>query len=184
MIRPEKQRLREEMRAILRILPLSSQSSASAKIRSILATWPVWQMASSACAFCALPGEPSLLNPWPKNKRISLPLVEGDNLSMRRVDSPDELSPGKFGILEPSSDAPKSSGNWDLILVPGMAFDRSGGRLGRGRGYYDRFLGLHSHILRVGICFDEQLVPTVPSEDHDIRLHALITPSAFLSFAA
>ena len=103
---------------------------------------------------------------------------------MRRVASPDELAPGKFGVLEPASDAPESPGNWDLILVPGMAFDRRGGRLGRGRGYYDRFLSIHRDILRVGICFDEQLVSSVPSEDHDIRMHALITPSAILSFAA
>ena len=183
MIRREKQRLRKKMRAILKDLPPGSRISASAKLRSRLSSWPVWQAAAAVCAFCALPGEPELLAPWPEEKSVLLPLVAGDSLSMRQVESLHELSPGSFGILEPPADAPAPPGGWDLILIPGLAFDRNGGRLGRGRGYYDRFLSLHHGILRVGVCFDEQLVPSVPCEAHDLRLHALITPSETLTFA-
>jgi len=182
MIRLEKQRLRTEIRAMLIGLSSAAQSSASAKIRALLDSWPVWKMASTICAFCALSGEPDILAPWPKGKSVSLPLVAGDDISMRRVASQHELSPGSFGILEPSSSAPASPGDWDLIFVPGLAFDRNGGRLGRGRGYYDRFLALHPNTLRVGVCFDEQLRPSVPSEPHDLPMHALITPSALLTF--
>ena len=182
MIRIEKQRLRTEIRAILQKLPAALQSSASATIRIRLASWPVWQQAASICAFCALPGEPDLLSPWPWEKSISLPRVEGDCLSLRQVSAPHELTQGSFGIMEPSEDAPISSGGWDFILVPGLAFDRKGGRLGRGRGYYDRFLSLHANTPRIGVCFDEQLVPAVPREPHDLCVHSLITPSAIFHF--
>jgi len=182
MIRTEKQRLRIEMRAILRALSSSSQALASTKIRERLAGWSVWQKASSVCAFCALPGEPDVLTSWPEKKSLSLPRVAGDDLSMRRVLSLHALVPGRFGILEPAEDAPEPPDGWDLFLVPGVAFDRNGARLGRGGGYYDRFLSRHNDVFRAGVCFDEQLVPSVPCAVHDLHLHALITPSAILSF--
>lgn len=170
------------MRAILDAIAPDVRASASEKIRSRLAAWPLWQGAASVCAFRALPDEPDVLPPWPQGKMLSLPRVEGDFLSMRRVTSPGELVRGRFGIFEPPPSATESSGGWDVILVPGLAFDRTGGRLGRGRGYYDRFLAAHSGVMRVGICFDEQVVPLVPREGHDLLLHALVTPSQILTF--
>ena len=134
-----------------------------------------WQAARSACVFSALPGDPKILTPWPEGKVLLFPRVEGDDLSMRVAGSPCELMRGTFGILSPAADAPERP--WDIVLVPGIAFDRAGGRLGRGRGFYDRFLARHSDATRVGICFDEQLVANVPREAHDLYLHAVITPS-------
>ena len=182
MIQLEKQRLRDEAGEILRGLPVSAQGSASATSRALLESWPVWQTASSVCAFCALFGEPDLLTPWPEKKAVALPRVEGGELSMRCTSSANELSRGRFGILEPSAAALESPGGWDLILVPGLAFDRNGGRLGRGRGYYDRFLSRHHEAFRVGVCFDEQIVDAVPCEAHDLRMHALLTPSTIMAF--
>ena len=68
---------------------------------------------------------------------------------------------------------------FDLILVPGLAFDKSGARLGRGRGFYDRFLAGITGF-RVGVCFDWQLVESVPVEAHDIRMDAVVTPSQII----
>jgi 5-formyltetrahydrofolate cyclo-ligase len=137
-------------------------------------------------------------------KAIALPRVEGDRLSFRRVDDPAEALPrGSFGIPEPAADAPtlypgELSALLPLIvLVPGLAFDRSGGRLGQGAGYYDRFLadlladllaratptaagsqvagGISSaDILLVGACRVSQLVDQVPTEAHDIRLDCVL----------
>ena len=101
---------------------------------------------------------------------------------MRHVASRLELSPGRFGILEPSAEAPVPSGGWNIIIVPGVAFDRNGGRLGRGRGYYDRFLAQHREVFRAGVCFDEQVIASVPCESHDLRMDALVTPSEILVF--
>ena len=64
-----------------------------------------------------------------------------------------------------------------MILVPGLAFDLRGGRLGRGRGYYDRFLA-GATGLRVGVCFEDQIVADVPLEPHDLRMDFVVTPSS------
>lgn len=67
------------------------------------------------------------------------------------------------------------------VLVPGLAFDRAGRRLGRGAGYYDRFLPrLPPTTLIIGVCFDYQIIDHVPTEAHDVRMHALLTPSVFI----
>jgi 5-formyltetrahydrofolate cyclo-ligase len=85
---------------------------------------------------------------------------------------------GPYGILEPSNPAgvePRMSG-WDIIVVPGLAFDRRGNRLGRGFGYYDRFLGgLPESVPRVGLAFSSQLVREVPVDALDVPVHALVT---------
>jgi 5-formyltetrahydrofolate cyclo-ligase len=85
---------------------------------------------------------------------------------------------GPYGILEPSIPAgvlPLLSG-WDIIVVPGIAFDRRGNRLGRGFGYYDRFLGgLPESVPRVGLAFADQRIPEVPVDAWDVPVHALVT---------
>jgi 5-formyltetrahydrofolate cyclo-ligase len=90
----------------------------------------------------------------------------------------DRWETGPYGILEPSIPAgvePLLSG-WDIIVVPGLAFDRRGNRLGRGYGYYDRFLGgLPESVPRVGLACASQLVPEVPVEEWDVPVHALVT---------
>jgi len=148
----------------------------SAGLAPRLRSWTVWQTAFSLCAFCALPGEPDVLTPWPEGKRVAMPRVEGDDLKFHWVTCREELAPGKFGIPEPRATAPPAGFSFDLILVPGMAFDHKGGRLGRGRGYYDRFLAAANGLL-AGVCFDDQLVSEVPCEPHDARVDAVVTPS-------
>ena len=80
---------------------------------------------------------------------------------------------GDFNILEPQNE--EYTGDYDLIVVPGVAFDRNGNRIGRGKGYYDRFLCKHLDVKRIGICFDFQLVDEVPTEDNDIRMDEVVS---------
>ncbi len=94
--------------------------------------------------------------------------------------SREELVPGAFGVMEPRDSAIAADGSpFDLILVPGMAFDRSGGRLGRGKGYYDRYLAAASGF-KAGVCFDDQVVGEIPREAHDVPMDALVTPSGII----
>ena len=89
-----------------------------------------------------------------------------------------QLAPGCQGILEPGAETPVvSPGEVDLILVPGMAFDPTGGRLGRGKGYYDRFLGNGKTI---GVCYQSALLPQVPMEAHDRRVDAIVTDQTII----
>ena len=84
-----------------------------------------------------------------------------------------DFAVGDFNILEPQNEP--YTGNFDLIVVHGVAFDRQGNRLGRGKGYYDRFLCQHLKVKRIGICFDFQLVDSIPTEPFDIRMDEVIT---------
>jgi 5-formyltetrahydrofolate cyclo-ligase len=111
-------------------------------------------------------------------KRVLYPAVCGERMVFRQVQGMGCLSEGCFGILEPCptgddhlADEP------DLIVVPGVAFDGYGHRIGYGKGYYDKFLqhpGRKAHL--IGLCHDFQLIDgTIPAERHDIRMEILVT---------
>lgn len=176
----EKALLRAKMRGIAG--ERGDSTTLSADLSRHLRHWPLWQSSAMIAAFSPLAGEPDALHPWPVEKRIALPLVMGSGLKFRWVGSPEELQPGQFGILEPAKDAPCAGSTFDLILVPGLAFDRRGGRLGRGKGYYDRFL-CETTGLRAGIGFEDQIVEEIPCEAHDVRVDFLITPAGIFPCA-
>jgi len=180
MIAEQKQSLRAEARGLLAALSAVHKQAAGREILAILERWTPWLEARTVCAFSALPSEPDLLTPWPQDKKIILPRVAGDELCLHFVDSPAGLVAGSFGIFEPSASLPLAEERADLILVPGLAFDESGGRLGRGRGYYDRLLaGFHG--LRVGVCFEELVFERIPAEEHDVTMDFLATPGGIIS---
>lgn len=110
---------------------------------------------------------------WRNEKRIILPTVVGDDIIPVELGKDISFAIGDFDILEPQSEP--YHGSYDLIVVPGMAFDRNGNRLGRGKGYYDRFLCKHLTTNKIGICFDFQLVEEVPTDDNDIRMDEVIS---------
>lgn len=114
-------------------------------------------------------------------KRVVYPRINDRHLEFVAATELNELHPGAFGVPEPTGDAPVSPETIDLILVPGVAFDRRGFRLGYGKGFYDRFLaasGDRAH--RVGFCFDLQLVEVLPVEAHDVGMQMLITETRTL----
>lgn len=139
---------------------------------------PWFQTAKTIMAYRAIPPEidlePVLEQILKQGKTLLLPRCEGDGtMTARRMDDLAELEPGAYGILEPKPDAPcVMPDEIDLILVPGLAFDEKGGRLGRGKGYYDRFLG-KTEAKTIGVC--RCLVPRVPVEVHDKRMDAVVT---------
>jgi 5-formyltetrahydrofolate cyclo-ligase len=96
----------------------------------------------------------------------------------------DELVPARFGLREPPPDVPEIElAGIAAFFLPGLAFDRAGGRVGWGRGHYDATLAAAPRALRVGLAFDFQLVDAVPSEAHDVPLHAIITEVATYTVA-
>jgi 5-formyltetrahydrofolate cyclo-ligase len=112
--------------------------------------------------------------------RVLLPVAPtaGDQL-VWAVDT-GRLAPGRFGTLEPVGPrlGPTAVGTADVVVVPALAVDRAGVRLGRGRGYYDRALGhARDGALIVAVVFDDELVDELPREAHDHRVHAVVTPS-------
>lgn len=116
-------------------------------------------------------------------KRVAVPVVSGDALrAVEFSDDPAQLRRGRFGILEPYGTQrvihPQEIG---CIAVPGVAFDLRGGRLGFGKGYYDRFLGqLPATTYRCGLAFGIQVVPCVPQASHDICMHGIVTEQGYI----
>jgi 5-formyltetrahydrofolate cyclo-ligase len=176
----KKQSLRREARRKLESLPKIRSRAAGLEILGHFALWLEWHRSRSVCLFCALPDEPHLLTPWSEGKKVSLPRVSGADLKLHYANSAEELIKGKFGNLEPKANAPKAPFHADFIIVPGLAFDPAGGRLGRGAGYYDRLLTKFEGV-RVGVCFSELLVEEVPCESHDIRMDFVVTPEGIIS---
>jgi len=180
MILEQKQSLRAEARRFLAGLDSERRRAEGQKILSHLRSWDPWVAARTVCAFTALPSEPDLLTPWPDGKKIILPRVVGSKMRLHLVNNSEVLVAGSFGILEPAPSAPFASAKADVILVPGLAFDRSGVRLGRGGGYYDRLL-TDFEGLRVGVCFEESVLEGIPAEPHDALMEFLITPGGIIS---
>ena len=115
------------------------------------------------------------------DKEVYLPvtLKNDKKLIPKRIFSLDDLVSGAYGILEPNVDAPIIDPSLlDVVVVPGSVFDKKGYRTGYGGGYYDRFLE-NTDAIRVGVCFDFQLVDDVFPEEHDKRMDFIITEKNF-----
>lgn len=111
--------------------------------------------------------------------------VDRDAFSPKRLFRLTDLTSGSFGIWEPAANPARlvAPDAFDLVLVPGLAFDLDGGRLGRGAGFYDRFLATLSKKTRfVGVALDEQLVEKTPRDAFDLPVDALATPSRLVLF--
>ncbi|MDR3127463.1 MAG: 5-formyltetrahydrofolate cyclo-ligase [Tannerellaceae bacterium] len=117
-----------------------------------------------------------LLECWKHSKALFLPLVSGTTLHLLPYFPGDKLVEGAFGTMYPEGALPHlvDTDCIDLIIVPGLAFDRQGNRLGRGKGFYDRFLST-LNTPRIGICFQYQLLDEVPFNVEDIPMDKIIT---------
>lgn len=186
------------MRGLLRDRSGEESERAGAEIADRLERTAAWARASTVAVYANLPGEVAtdtlISSAWRGGKRVLLPRVAGaGQLAFAEHPVDASLVTGAFGVSEPPPTAPPVDlVDADLVLVPGLAFDRHGGRLGRGRGYYDRALatlgrsGVRDVATErdpavprtIGVAFDLQLVETVPMDVRDVRLEAVVTPSA------
>jgi len=135
--------------------------------------------AKTILAYHSLPDEVStheLIRQYSQKKTILLPKVIGDGeMEIRRYRGEGDLQQGAYGIMEPCGELFTDYDEIDLAIIPGMAFDPKGNRLGRGKGYYDRFLSCARNTYKVGICFPFQLVDDVPVENMDIAMDAVLS---------
>jgi 5-formyltetrahydrofolate cyclo-ligase len=130
--------------------------------------------------YSALPDEPAtqpLLDVLcAEGRTVLLPRVISDTeMELRQYTGAADLQLGSFGIMEPTGALFTEYERIEVVVVPGMAFDASGHRLGRGRGYYDRFLPLVPEAYKIGLCLPSHLVSHVPVDDHDIVMDAVVT---------
>lgn len=108
-------------------------------------------------------------------KTILLPRVTGEGtMELRRYTGPSDLAIGAYNIMEPTGEVYDDYKEIDLAVIPGVAFDAEGNRMGRGKGYYDRFLPLVPQAYKLGVCFPFQKVDSIPTDEHDIRMDEVI----------
>ncbi|MBI3874686.1 MAG: 5-formyltetrahydrofolate cyclo-ligase [Verrucomicrobia bacterium] len=179
--------LRQRLRAELKSFSPAERAAASAKAVNLFQQQPVWHSARAVLLYAPLAEE---LDVWPlASQALSMgkQLVllrhqsDGTHYTPRVVtDLERDLARGPHGIREPREECRLVATNQlDLLLVPGLAFDVRGGRLGRGRGVFDRLLAAASGA-RVGVAFDFQLVDAVPTEAHDAKVDCVLTPTRWL----
>ncbi len=177
-----KHRLRAATRAARRALTADQRAEASARIVERLLTLPELRSASTVLLYAALQEEVNLGGLFAalrsQERRTLLPRVQGRELDLVAVTDLRGLELGFRGVQEPTGPA-IDPGVVDVAVVPGLAFDPRGGRLGGGGGHYDRLLaGLRADAPRIGVAFTCQVVPQVPREAHDQPVTVVVTDAA------
>jgi 5-formyltetrahydrofolate cyclo-ligase len=194
----EKRALRERLLASRARLAASERDAAARAAAERLASWPAWARARTVALYAPLGAEMDTAELARRavaaRKRVAWPRLPGEAPGAASAPramafaacAPEELVAGPLGTREPPPGAPRvDPSDLDLVVVPGVAFDEACRRLGRGRGSYDATLAaLPPATATVGLAFDFQVVPSVPSEPHDARLHAVVTERRVLGGAA
>jgi 5-formyltetrahydrofolate cyclo-ligase len=111
-------------------------------------------------------------------KVVALPRTEGDMINFYEMSSTNELIAGRFGIMEPQPVHPAR--RMDLLVVPGIAFDKKGYRLGYGKGYYDRYLSEKKPQFTIGLAYNFQLLESLPHDAHDAKMDAIAIEDGIL----
>jgi 5-formyltetrahydrofolate cyclo-ligase len=188
-----KQAIRSQARANRR--RQADKDGLSRQICRTLAALPEYTHAGTVMFYVDLGSEVRtrqfLPTAWGDGKRVVVPYCAGEQLGLFCLESIDELAPGTLRILEPQAELRGLAGrtadvSWlDLIVVPGVAFDRRGGRLGQGKGYYDRLLRrVRPDATLVGLAFECQLFAKIPMLPHDVSVHKVISEKAVYEAAS
>ena len=177
-----KKEIRQRLLAMRSACPKEERARQSAEIARLVAAHPAYHGCGTLFSYVPFRQE---VDTWPlmrialaEGKTVAVPKVEGREMTFYRITGEDDLVPGSFGILEPKENCPAvSPASDDVMLLPGAAFDREGHRIGYGGGFYDRYLEKHPEPVKIGICFDFQLVDAIPAETFDQAADAVICPA-------
>ena len=178
-----KHSLRKAMRQRLAALDPGARQAGSHRLVARMLALEVWREARRVVLFAPTSTEPDLDLFWQEEhlvgKECAYPVVVGKELHLFRVDNRESLRPAPpWNLREPlpTADARRTLAEMDLVLVPGLAFDGGGGRLGRGGGFYDRLLALRrdGHPILLGVGFGFQRLDHLPLASHDVRLDAVV----------
>jgi 5-formyltetrahydrofolate cyclo-ligase len=195
-VRASKEETRAAMRRKLREMSSAFRAEASLVICELAAQLPAFRTGLCIGLFAPLPSEPDILplieEAWASGKIVVLPRLWKKGPEPRLewhavTDWAQVIEQGPFGLQEPDPGlCPRiDPARLDCIFVPGMAYDRTGMRLGRGGGYYDHFLGQISRdVPRFGLMFSLQQVERLPREPHDQALRAIVTDDGLVSFVS
>lgn len=175
----EKTALRKHIKQLKKQTSADEMLSESAKIFQKIESLEAFKTAKTVLAYWSMSDEVfthDFVKKWYKDKLFLLPLVVGDVLQLKIFSGMQTLVVGPvFGILEPHNGADYENQPIDFGVIPGMAFDASGNRMGRGKGYYDKLLKANP-MLKAGVCFNFQKVEKVPIDSFDIPMDLVVSP--------
>lgn len=147
-----------------------TRAAMSQRVMEAVGRFPPFADAASVALYWSLPAEVdthAFVEKWAVRKKVYLPVMRGDGLSLRKFTGRNELREARFGIREPVGEEETCLRRIDLIVVPAMGYDPYGNRLGHGKGFYDRLL-TREGPLKIGVCFEYQFFEHVPADAHDV----------------
>lgn len=168
--------IRARIKSLKKMLDEVEKNAAAEAVFERLEHSAAFQLAEKVLMYHSLPDELDtrrFLNKWKDRKKFFLPRVNGVNLELLPYDET-RLEIGSFHIEEPKGNEICPVEEIEMIVVPGIAFDRKGQRLGRGKGFYDRLLK-SAKAMKIGVGYDFQLIEELPSEAHDVPMDMVIT---------
>lgn len=172
----EKNEIRRKIKALRSMLLDHERMAAAEEVFSNIEKTAAFLMADKILMYHSLPDEVSthdFLDKWHDRKRFYLPRVNGVNLEILPYDR-SRLELGAFHIEEPTGEEVSSIDEIELVIVPAVAYDRAGNRLGRGKGYYDRLLQ-DTKATKIGIGYEFQILDSIPAEEHDVRMDMVVS---------
>lgn len=172
-----KSELRKSVKAAIAQIPEDDRTVRSAGIWRQVESDVSFKSAETVLVYYSIAGEPdthTVLDRWlSMGKRVVLPVVVDDSLILKEY-CPEKMTKGAFNIMEPSADSETvSPSDIDFAVIPGVAFDRRGNRLGHGKGYYDRLLPELS-CKKCGVAFEEAVIDEVPCDEWDFPMDLVI----------
>ena len=174
----DKTQLRRYIREQKRAMSEEEIVRRSARLAQMFAATPAYQAAKTIYGYLSYNQEvrtmPILEQALRDGKRVAVPKVYGEEMRFLYLDDLSLVAKGYGGIPEPIADEPVADDKTALVLMPGLAFDRSGGRLGRGGGYYDRWLAGFSGVT-AALCRDGLLMESIPRLPHDLGVNLVVT---------
>lgn len=144
----------------------------------------IFKCAKTVMLYYSLPDEVythDFIEKWHGQKDIILPVVSDNEMFLRKYEGKDSMKKGAYNIYEPQGEAFADLESIDMIIVPGVGFDTKGNRLGRGKGYYDKFLKDMNVKFKLGVCFDFQIFDNIPTNGLDIPMNEVWTESGCIS---
>ena len=177
-LRLAKNKMRELLVQKRRVMSASDRQMYSQQILDQLEQMTCFIEAKTILLYYPIQNEVDVLplvKKFKHEKTLLFPVSHRRGMTVHPYAGNEYMHRGKFGIPEPTT--PAYDGEIDLVIVPAVAFDAKGRRLGRGGGYYDRFIKKLTHTVLVGVGYDFQLVDEVPAARHDQRVHRVILPS-------
>ncbi len=177
----DKKEIRRKIKALRTMLSEEEKLSAAEQVFARLEQTAAFLMADHILMYHSLPDElqtQRFLAKWSDRKHFYLPRVNGVNLEILPFDQ-SRLELGSFHIEEPTGDDTVEPEQIEMVVVPAVAYDRRGNRLGRGKGFYDRFLA-NTRATKVGVGYEFQLFDELPAEPHDIPMDIVISETSYI----